>query len=68
MRRRQRRLFNLFAFVLLGIAVYLNMFRMNDDEAISLNKKLIVKTQQKAPPQIIPASKTILRQELHKNN
>ena len=31
MRRRHRRvLFNLFAFSLLGAAVYLNIFRMND--------------------------------------
>jgi hypothetical protein len=31
MRRRHRRvLFNLFAFLLLGIAIYLNMYRMND--------------------------------------
>ena len=31
MRRRHRRvLFNLFAFSLLGIAIYLNMYRMND--------------------------------------
>jgi len=32
MKRRHRRvLFNLFAFSLLGVAIYLNIFRMNDE-------------------------------------
>lgn len=48
MRRRHRRvLFNLFAFALLGIAVYLNIYRMHDaDTASNKNSttKSIVKT------------------------
>lgn len=41
MRRRHRRvLFNLFAFSLLGIAVYLNMFCMNDDHSIAGNRPI----------------------------
>jgi cbb3-type cytochrome oxidase subunit 3 len=40
MRRRHRRvLFNVFAFSLLAIAVYLNMFRMNDKTAFSYAKQ-----------------------------
>lgn len=39
MKRRHRRvLFNLFAFSLLGIAIYLNMFCMNDDHTIAGNR------------------------------
>ena len=40
MRRRQRRLlFNLFAFSLLGLAVYLNMYRMNDKTEYSVARQ-----------------------------
>jgi hypothetical protein len=50
MRRRHRRvLFNLFAFSLLGVAVYLNIFRMQEKTVISsVNKsKLISKENEK---------------------
>jgi hypothetical protein len=65
MRRRHRRLLNLFAFMLLGIAVYLNMFRM-DDGTTPVNKNFLVKTERKAPAQIISASKIPPKQQ-HKN-
>jgi hypothetical protein len=47
MKRRHRRLlFNLFAFSLLAIAVYLNIYRMYDGDAPNANAaaKSIVKT------------------------
>jgi hypothetical protein len=47
MKRRHRRLlFNLFAFSLLGIAVYLNVYRINDGDRPATNSvaKSIVKT------------------------
>lgn len=46
MRRRHRRLlFNLFAFSLLALAVYVNMYRLNDKTESSVDKqnKLIAK-------------------------
>jgi hypothetical protein len=51
--------------MLLGIAVYLNMFRM-DDGTTPVNKNFLVKTERKAPAQIISASKIPPKQQ-HKN-
>jgi hypothetical protein len=53
MRRRQRRLLNLVALLLLGFAIYINMFRMNDQETTSVNKNFLVKTEVKAPASTI---------------
>jgi len=48
MRRRHRRvLFNVFAFSLLGIAVYLNMFRMNKENLLSSKNPARMKTMTK---------------------
>ncbi len=66
MRRRHRRLLNLVAFTLLAIAVYLNMFRMHDDDEIKSNKFFVVKTEQKPVVQANLPSKTLPRQQ-HKN-
>jgi hypothetical protein len=49
MRRRHRRLFNLFAFSLLGTAIYLNMFQRNDEDIMQANKSIIVRTEIKRP-------------------
>ena len=63
-RRYRRRLFNLFAFSLLGIAVYLNLYRMHDEQPVS--RYNTSKSVVKANPVIISLSK-IPGKEVHQN-
>ena len=63
MRRRQRRLFNLFAFSLLGTAIYLIMFQRNDDDIMSANKSIIVRTEIKPHSLIDVNAKTLPKPE-----
>jgi hypothetical protein len=58
-------LFNVFAFLLLGIAVYLNMYRMNDGSLLSANP-VAIKKSVKEPEKNNGISK-ITTKEAHQN-
>ena len=52
-RRHRRKLFNVFAFLLLAIAVYLNIFRMNDKAEFMYAKQSKVITKEITKPNTV---------------
>ncbi len=67
MKRRHRRLLNLFALSLLAVAVYLNMYHVDDGNTPGNNMRAVVKNTRQLSTAAAPVAGKSATKELHKN-